>query len=188
MQDLYLAYVKEETPSIDAFETVLNGKDQSKPLLPRHVLDEMGNGHDSIQGHRNPDAFDGQETYGTKGAYVKYLIKHVDYFYDDSSSKPTYRVTSEQPPLSYRGWLLSEHNRGDYAMPPNPFGDVVPMYGVSLADPHLFYTRADAEMIIKSDNALHKLWHNRLQQTFVSASDAHPRMPNLCMFEPTWQD
>jgi hypothetical protein len=148
----------------------------------------MGNGHDSIQGHRNPDVFDGQETYGTKGAYVKYLIKHVDYFYDDSSSKPTYRVTSVQPPLSYRGWLLSEHNRGDYAMPPNPFGDVVPMYGVSLADPHLFYTRADAEMIIKSDDELHKLWHDRLQQTFVSASDAHPRMPNLCMFEPTWYE
>ena len=73
-------------------------------------------------------------------------------------------------------------------MPPNPFGDVVPMYGVSLADPHLFYTRADAEAIIALDEKLSTLWHGRLRNTFVSASDAHPRMPNLCMFEPTWQD
>ena len=57
---------------------------------------------------------------------------------------------------------------------------------MSLADPHLFYTRANAEAIIAPDNELSTLWHERLRNTFVSASDAHPRMPNLCMFEPTW--
>ena len=128
---LYLHYAKEATPTLDAFQKQLNETPfEPSPnvvLLPDAARYEMGNYFDGAEEVGDPQLLSGDELYGYKGAWIRYLRSNVEWMKTGNRETPyAFVVTSKKEkngkaPMSIFQWLHSSLNTGTYDLPPYPF-------------------------------------------------------------------